>query len=151
MDRAAAEYWMREAIIEAHKAGTEGEIPVGAILLINEKIVARAHNHSIQVSDPTAHAEILALRQAAYTMRNYRLPGAILVVTVEPCVMCTGAIVHARVDELVFGAYDPKSGAVCSHFRLADAPQLNHKIEVIPGILAEDCGLILQDFFASRR
>jgi tRNA(adenine34) deaminase len=151
MDRAAAEYWMREAIIEAHKAGTEGEVPVGAILLINEKIVARAHNHSIQASDPTAHAEILVLRQAAYSMRNYRLPGSILVVTIEPCVMCTGAMIHARVDGLVFGAYDPKAGAVCSHFRLAEAPQLNHKIDVIPDVLAEECGLILQRFFESRR
>jgi tRNA(adenine34) deaminase len=151
MDQATAEYWMREAIVEAHKAGTEGEVPVGAILLINEKIVARAHNHSIQANDPTAHAEILVLRQAAYTMRNYRLPGSILVVTIEPCVMCTGAMIHARVDELVFGAYDPKAGAVCSHFRLADAPQLNHKITVIPAILADECGRVLQQFFETRR
>jgi tRNA(adenine34) deaminase len=151
MDRVAAESWMREAIVEAHKAGTEGEVPVGAILLVNEKIIARAHNHSIQTSDPSAHAEILALRQGAFGMRNYRLPGSILVVTIEPCVMCVGAMIHARVEELVFGALDPKAGAVHSHFHLTDTDQLNHRITVTAGILEEECGGLLRSFFESRR
>lgn len=151
MDRAAAEHWMREAILEARKAETEGEVPVGAVLLINGKIVARAHNRSLQASDPTAHAEILALRQAAQSMRNYRLPGSVLVVTVEPCAMCVGAMIHARVEELVFGAADPKAGAVRSHFHLASAPQLNHRIAVTAGILEEECGALLRAFFEARR
>jgi len=151
MDRAAAEYWMQEALIEARKAAAEGEAPVGAILLSNEKIIARAHNHCIQANDPTAHAEILALRQAAYSMRNYRLPGSVLVVTIEPCVMCAGALIQARVEELVFGAADPKAGAIESHFRLADAEPLNHRFEVTSGILAEECGDLLRSFFEARR
>lgn len=151
MERAAAEHWMREAIVEARRAETEGEVPVGAVLLINDKIVARAHNRSLQAGDPTAHAEILALRQAASCMRNYRLPGSVLVVTVEPCAMCIGAMIHARVEELVFGALDPKAGAVLSHFHLADAPQLNHRIAVTAGILEEECGALLRAFFAARR
>lgn len=151
MERAAAEHWMREAIVEARRAETEGEVPVGAVLLINDKIVARAHNRSLQAGDPTAHAEILALRQAASCMRNYRLPGSVLVVTVEPCAMCIGAMIHARVEELVFGAPDPKAGAVLSHFHLADAPQLNHRIAVTAGILEEECGALLRAFFAARR
>lgn len=151
MDLAAAESWMREAIAEARKAGTEGEVPVGAVLLVNDKIVARAHNRSVQASDPTAHAEILALRQAALSLRNYRLPGSVMVVTVEPCAMCVGAMIHARVEELVFGAADPKAGAVSSHFHLAAAPQLNHRIAVTAGILEEECGALLRAFFATRR
>jgi tRNA(adenine34) deaminase len=142
---------MREAISEAHKAESEGEVPVGAVLLINEKVVARAHNHSVQACDPTAHAEILALRQAAYAMRNYRLPGSILVATVEPCAMCAGALIHARVEGIIFGATDPKAGAILSHLRLADATHLNHKIEVTSGILEEECGALLRAFFEARR
>lgn len=151
MERAAAEHWMREAIVEARRAETEGEVPVGAVLLINDKIVARAHNRSLQASDPTAHAEVLALRQAARALRNYRLPGSVVVVTVEPCAMCLGAMIHARVEELVFGAADPKGGAVISHFRLADAPELNHRIAVTAGILEEECASLLRAFFAARR
>ncbi len=151
MNRETAEYWMREAIAEARKAEAEGEIPVGAVLLINEKIVRRGHNHCIRTSDPTSHAEVLALRHAAHSMRNYRLPGSILVVTVEPCVMCTGAMIQARVDELIYGAADPKAGAIDSHFGLADAAHLNHRVAVISGILGEECGALLREFFASRR
>lgn len=151
MERAAAECWMREAIAEARRAETEGEVPVGAVLLINGKIVARGHNRSIGENDPTAHAEILVLRQAASCMRNYRLPGSVLIVTVEPCAMCIGAMIHARVEELVFGAPDPKAGAVLSHFHLADAPPLNHRIAVTAGILEEECASLLRAFFASRR
>ena len=151
MERASAERWMREALEEARRAEPEGEIPVGAIILINEKIVGRAHNHSIRSHDPTAHAEVLALRHAAHSMRNYRLPGSILVVTVEPCLMCVGALIHARVDEIVFGAPDPKAGAVQSVFQMANVPQLNHQIAVTSGVLAEECGGLLRAFFESRR
>ncbi len=151
MDRATAEYWMREALVEAAKAEAEGEVPVGAILLVNEKIVGRGHNHSIRSHDPTAHAEILALRHATHSMRNYRLPGSILVVTVEPCVMCVGAMIHARVEQMVYGAADPKAGAVDTHLHLADSPILNHRIEVVSGICEEECCSLLKAFFQARR
>lgn len=151
MDQATAELWMREALIEARKAGVEGEVPIGAVLLLNEKIVGRGHNHSISLHDPSAHAEILALRQAARNLRNYRLPDSIMVVTIEPCVMCVGAMIHARVETVIYGASDPKSGAVDSHFHLAGASQLHHKIQVVSGILGEECGSLLKSFFMSRR
>jgi tRNA(adenine34) deaminase len=151
MDPETAVCWMREALAEARKAEAEGEVPVGAVLLINGKIVGRAHNRSIATHDPTAHAEILALRHAAHLMCNYRLPGSALLVTVEPCVMCAGALIQARVEELIYGAADPKAGAIESHFHLADAAQLNHRIEVTPGVLAEECGALLRAFFESRR
>ena len=151
MDRVKAEMWMREALIEAGKAEAEGEVPVGAVLLINEKIVGRGHNHSVRANDPSSHAEILALRHAGHNMRNYRLPGSILVVTIEPCVMCTGALIHARVDEVVYGAPDPKGGALDSHFHLGDADTLNHRIMVTSGILADECSGMLRTFFESRR
>jgi len=142
---------MHEALEEAQRAETEGEVPVGAIILINEKIVGRGHNHSIRSHDPTAHAEILALRHAAHSMRNYRLPGSILVVTIEPCLMCVGALIHARIDEVVFGAADPKAGAVQSVFQMANVPRLNHQIAVTSGVLADECGSLLRAFFESRR
>lgn len=151
MDLATAEFWMREALAEAAKAADEGEVPIGAILLVNEKIVGRGHNHCIRTHDPTAHAEVLALRHGAHSMRNYRLPGSILVVTVEPCVMCIGAMIHARVEQLIYGAIDPKAGAIQSHFNLADSTVLNHRIEVRAGILEEECGSLLKAFFQSRR
>jgi tRNA(adenine34) deaminase len=151
MNRAQAEFWMREALIEAQKAEAEGEVPVGAVLLVNEKIVGRGHNHCIRSHDPTAHAEILALRHGAHSMRNYRLPGSILVVTIEPCVMCAGALIQARVEELIYGAPDLKAGAIHSHFNLASATQLNHCLEVTSGILVEECAHLLRTFFESRR
>ena len=151
MERASAERWMREALEEAQRAEAEGEVPVGAIILINEKIVGRGHNHSIRSHDPTAHAEVLALRHAAHNMRNYRLPGSILVVTIEPCLMCVGALIHARVDEIVFGAADPRAGAVQSVFQMANVPQPNHQIAVTSGVLADECGGLLRAFFESRR
>jgi tRNA(adenine34) deaminase len=151
MERTAAERWMQEALEEARRAEAQGEIPVGAIVLINEKVVGRGHNHSIRSHDPTAHAEVVALRHAAHSMRNYRLPGSILVVTVEPCMMCVGAMIHARVDELIFGAADPKAGAVQSVFQMASVPQLNHQIAVTPGVLAEECAGLLRAFFEPLR
>jgi len=151
MDPASAESWMREALEEAGKAQAEGEVPVGAILLINGKIVGRGHNHSIRTNDPTAHAEILALRRAAHAMRNYRLPGSILIVTLEPCIMCAGAMIQARVETLIYGAADPKGGAIRSNFFVSDSPRLNHKIEVISGILEQESSEFLRAFFDSRR
>ena len=151
MDRMAAEFWMREALEEARKAQAEGEVPVGAVLLINQKIIGRGHNHSIRTHDPTAHAEILALRHGAHNMHNYRLPGSVLVVTIEPCIMCIGAMVQARVEQLVFGATDPKAGAVHSHFHLASSEHLNHTIEVTAGILENECCDLLRCFFQSLR
>ena len=151
MDRQNAEFWMREALLEARKAESHGEVPVGAVLLVNDKIVARGHNRSIQAHDPTGHAEIVALRHAAQAFHNYRIPGSVLVVTIEPCVMCVGAMIHARVETLIYGAPDPKAGAVSSHFGLAEAPQLNHRISVTAGVLEEECRALVQAFFESRR
>jgi tRNA(adenine34) deaminase len=151
MDRATAELWMRAALAEARDAGAEGEVPVGAVVLVNDKIVGRAHNHSVRLRDPTAHAEVLALRRAAHGLGNYRLPGSVVVVTIEPCAMCVGAMIHARVEQLVYGAADPKAGAVDSHLGLAAAPHLNHTIDVVSGVLARECGDLLRAFFESRR
>ncbi len=151
MDQENAEHWMHEALEEARKAESAGEIPVGAVVLINNKIVGRGHNSSIRLHDPTAHAEILALRMAARSMKNYRLPGSVLVVTVEPCVMCAGAMIQARVEEVVYGAADPKAGALDSHFHLAAAAQLNHQFAVTPFVLEDQCSSILRAFFAARR
>lgn len=151
MDQTAMELWMREALLEAEKAGEKGEVPVGALLLINDKIVAREHNSCIHLHDPTAHAEILALRSAAHSMKNYRLPGSILVVTIEPCAMCVGAAIHARVEKVIYGAPDSKAGAIHSNFGLATAPQLNHRIEALPGILEGECSSLLRTFFQARR
>jgi len=151
MDLETAEAWMREAISEARKAETEGEVPVGAILLLNERIIGRGHNGSIQKHDPTAHAEILALRQGAYYCGNYRLPGSILIVTIEPCIMCVGAMINARVEEVIYGATDPKTGAIRSCFQLADSSLLNHRLRVTSGVLEDECGSLLKSFFATRR
>ncbi len=151
MDSAAAECWMREALSEAREAEAAGEVPVGAVVLLNGKIVGRGRNNLIGGRDPTAHAEIVALRQAARNVANYRLPGSILVVTIEPCVMCVGAMIQARVEELIYGAADPKAGAVHSRYQLAEENLLNHRIKVTSGVLEEECGAILKAFFASRR
>jgi len=151
MDLATAECWMREALSEARKAESEGEVPVGAVVLLNEKIIGRGHNHPILEHDPTAHAEIIALRQATHNYANYRLPGSILIVTIEPCIMCVGAMILARVEEVIYGAADPKSGAVRSCYQIADDNRLNHKIQVRSGILEEECGSLMSSFFASRR
>jgi tRNA(adenine34) deaminase len=151
MDTESAECWMREAMLEARKAEAEGEVPVGAVLLVDGKIFGRGHNSSIQLHDPTAHAEIAALRQASRNIMNYRLPGSVLIVTMEPCIMCVGAMIQARVEEVIFGAADLKAGAIHSCFRLAEAFPLNHKIRVMPGILESDCSALLKKFFSARR
>ena len=151
MDLTTAENWMREALDEARMAGDEGEVPVGALVLLNGKIVGRGHNSPIHTCDPTAHAEIVALRHAARSAGNYRLPGATLIVTIEPCVMCVGAMIQARVDELIYGARDPKAGAVHSIFRIADTEELNHRINATGGIMEEECAALIKEFFAARR
>jgi len=145
------EPYMREALLEASRAERLGEVPVGAVVELCGKIIGRGYNRPISAGDPTAHAEIVALREAARSVVNYRLAGARLFVTIEPCPMCAGACLHARIRTLVFGALDPKTGAVRSRYRLLDDPHHNHRIEVIAGVLEDDCGQKLQQFFRERR
>ena len=142
---------MRAALAEAALAAGSGEVPVGAVVLIDNEIVAQGHNSSIGNSDPSAHAEIIALRRAAERLGNYRLPAATLYVTLEPCVMCVGAIVQARIGRVVFGAYDAKAGALGSAADLSDSKALNHRFEINGGLLADECSALLQQFFKSRR
>ncbi len=144
-------FWMTEALAEATQADTEGEVPVGAVIVLNDTIVSRGHNQSIRLRDPTGHAEILALRAAAGSLDNYRLPGTTLYVTVEPCLMCMGALLQARVQRIVFGCYDPKAGAAGSLYDVSNDPRLNHQIEVTAGVKEEECRTVLQNFFRSRR
>ena len=145
------EHFMRLALEQARQAERDGEVPVGATLVVGGQVVARGSNRTVADLDPTAHAEIVALRAAAKAIGNYRLAGATLYVTIEPCAMCAGAIVQARVERLVYGTDDPKGGAVRSCFAILNDPQLNHRVEVTPGILAEECLALLQAFFAARR
>jgi tRNA(adenine34) deaminase len=143
--------FMKAALAEAKVAATAGEIPVGAVLVRNGEIVARGLNRPVQDNDPTAHAEVMAIRAAAAEERNYRLADSTLYVTLEPCPMCVGAMLHARIGRLVFGAYDPKSGAAGSVIDLCDDRRFNHRIEVNGGLLEEQCSGLLQDFFTKRR
>lgn len=143
--------FMQAAIEEAQLAAQRGEVPVGAVLVIEDQIMVRAGNRTIADCDPTAHAEVIALREAAKAVGNYRLPSSTLYVTIEPCAMCAGAMIQARVERLVYGADDPKGGAVRSCFSMLDHPQLNHRVDVTPGVLAEEAAAMLRDFFAARR
>jgi len=143
--------FMRAALAEAKVAGQANEVPVGAVVVRNGEIIGRGLNRPIQDADPTAHAEILALRAAAAGEKNYRLNGATLYVTLEPCPMCVGAMLHARIDRLVFGAYDPKSGAAGSVIDLCEDRRLNHQVEVNGGLMEEQCAGLLKQFFESRR
>jgi tRNA(adenine34) deaminase len=143
--------FMREALREAERAAAAGEVPVGAIVVNGSGIVGRGHNQPITAGDPTAHAEVVALREAARTMGNYRLTGVRLYVTVEPCLMCVGAMVHARVGTLIFGTREPKAGAVVSAQQALSHPALNHRVEVVEGVLAEESRELLQRFFQARR
>jgi tRNA(adenine34) deaminase len=145
------ETFMRAALDEALRGSSAGEVPVGAVVVLDGEIVGRGFNQPIGSHDPTAHAEIVAIRAAAGAVGNYRLVGATLYVTIEPCLMCVGAMVHARVGTLVFGAPEPKAGAVVSSCRAHEFPSLNHRIEVVGGVLEEDCRAIIQEFFKSRR
>ena len=139
------------ALEEAKRAGEEGEVPVGAVLVSGGQVIARGRNRPIAMSDPTAHAEILALREAATNTGNYRLPGCTLYVTIEPCAMCAGALLQARVGRLVFGAEDPKAGAVRSLYTLLEDERLNHRVEVTAGVLPQECREVLRTFFRERR
>ena len=145
------ELFMRSALDEARRALDLGEVPIGAVIVIDDAIVGRACNQPIAAVDPTAHAEVLALRAAAAKVGNYRLTDAVLYVTIEPCLMCVGALVHARVREVVFGAAEPKTGALMSAVRGAELPGLNHRFAVTGGVLEEDCRALMQEFFRERR
>jgi tRNA(adenine34) deaminase len=145
------ERWMALALDEARRAAEEGEVPVGAVVVMSGRLVGRGHNAPIALSDPTAHAEIVALRAAARATGNYRLEGATLYATVEPCLMCCGGALHARIGRVVYGAADPKGGAVASLYRVLDDPRLNHRVAVTGGVLAAACGEQLSEFFRARR
>ncbi len=142
---------MRHCLELAHRAAEQGEVPVGAVLVKDDRVIARGWNCPISTHDPTAHAEIIALRAGGRALNNYRLVGSTLYVTLEPCAMCMAAIVHARVKRLVFGATDPKRGAVCNALQLAEADFLNHKVEWVGGVLEQECSRLLKDFFLGRR
>jgi tRNA(adenine34) deaminase len=145
------EFFMRQALDLAREAAAAGEVPAGAVVVRHGEILGRGHNSPIGSRDPTAHAEILALRQAAAALGNYRLEGAVLYSTLEPCVMCAGALVAARVDRLVFGARDLRFGGVRSKFRLADTEILNHRVTISEGVLGAECAELIQSFFERRR
>ena len=151
MQQVSTETWMRCALELATRAEAEGEVPVGALVVLNEEIIGEGWNRPISSHDPTAHAEIVALRAAAAKLGNYRLTGATLYVTLEPCPMCAGAIVHARVARVVFGATDPLAGAAGSVFNLLESSALNHRVQLVGGVLAEECGTRLRAFFQARR
>ena len=145
------EEYMELALDEARAAAQRGEVPVGAVVVVGDRVLARAGNRTISDCDPSAHAEVVALRAAAQALGNHRLGGATLYVTVEPCIMCAGAMLQARIARLVYGCDDPKGGAARSCFAAFDHPALNHRVEVSAGLLAEECAGALQAFFAARR
>ena len=145
------EKWMGLALEQARKAEEEGEVPVGAVLVKDGLLIAKAHNHPLSSNDPTAHAEIQLLRAAGKKLKNYRLTGTSLYVTLEPCAMCLGAIMHARVEQVVFGAYDPKTGVCGSSENLIDAKCFNHKINLASGVMENESKQLLMNFFNSRR
>ena|SRR5687767_4187623 len=142
---------MQAALDEARRGLSAGEVPIGAVLVMDGRIVARAFNQPIGASDPTAHAEVLVLREAARLAGNYRLTGATVYVTLEPCLMCVGALVHARVREVVYGAAEPKTGALISTIRALESPGLNHRFTVTPGVLEGPCRELVQEFFRGKR
>lgn len=145
------EHWMQQAMELAHKAQDEDEVPVGAVLVKDDKLIGSGWNQPISASDPTAHAEIVSMREASSRLGNYRLPGTTLYVTLEPCTMCVGAMIHARIERLVFGAYEPRTGAVCSVFDIIQSDEHNHRIQFQGGILEDECASLLKEFFKSRR
>lgn len=150
-DTTLDERWMREALQLAQQAADVGEVPVGAVLVEDGEIIGAGFNQPIRTCDATAHAEVVTLRSASQFRQNYRLPGTTLYVTLEPCTMCLGALIHARVDRLVFGASEPKAGAVISRARLTEAEYFNHRLAFTPGVLEAECSALLQSFFQSRR
>ena len=143
--------FMGLALEEARRAAAEGEVPVGAVVVLDGRVIGRGHNRPIASKDPTAHAEIVAMRQAALSVRNYRLPGAVLYATVEPCAMCCGAALHARLARVVYGAPDPKAGAARTLYRLLDDPRMNHQASITGGVRSSECAALLTDFFRVRR
>jgi tRNA(adenine34) deaminase len=145
------EHWIRQALLLARRAEAAGEVPVGAVVVQDDAVIGEGWNHPIGSHDPTAHAEIQALRAAGAALGNYRLNGCTLYVTLEPCPMCVGAMIHARIARLVYGASDPKTGAAGGAFDLLNAPQHNHRIETTAGVLADECGVQLKSFFQTRR
>jgi len=151
IDRAADERYMEMALEEAKLARQGGEVPVGAVLVKEDRVLARDHNRSIELNDPTAHAEILVLRKAGELEKNYRLIHTVMYVTAEPCPMCASAMVHGRISRLVFGTHEPKFGAVESRFRFLDDLSLNHRIQVVGGILKKECSELLKSFFRGKR
>ncbi len=146
------EHYMELALEEGRKAESAGEVPVGAIVIDERgEVIGRGFNHPISAADPAAHAEIMALRDAASRVRNYRLTGTTLYCTLEPCIMCAGAMIHARIQRIVFGAPDPKAGAAGSLYNVLSDPRLNHSLEIVRGVRLEECSAVLQNFFRSRR
>jgi len=145
------ETFMAEALAEARRAAAEGEVPIGAVLVVEGRIAGRGRNARERLRDPTAHAEILALQEAARTLGRWRLTGSTMYATLEPCPMCAGALVNARVDRLVYGVADPKAGAVDTLFDIVRDARLNHRVAVTSGVLAEECGAMLREFFRERR
>jgi tRNA(adenine34) deaminase len=145
------ETWMQHALTLAQRAAAQGEVPVGALVVLDGRVIGEGWNQPIQRHDPTAHAEIMALRAAAAAVGNYRLSACTLYVTLEPCIMCAGAIIHARIQRLVFGAADPKAGAVNAVYDVISQPRLNHRLDWTGGVLEAECGQLLRDFFRQRR
>lgn len=152
-DATAADYtaWMQRALALAAHAAEHGEVPVGALVIVDGQVVGEGWNQPIATSDPTSHAEIVAIREACRAVHNYRLSGAILVVTVEPCLMCVGAMIHARIGTVVYGAPEPRAGALGSATAAHETPGLNHRLAVIGGVLADECRVLMQSFFRARR
>ena len=143
---------MNLVLEEAKKAGQKDEVPVGALVVTEKgKVLSSSHNQAISLCDPTAHAEIIAIRRAALKIKNYRLLNTTLYVTIEPCIMCMGAIIHARISTVVFGAFDPKWGGAGSLYNFSDDTRLNHQLEIVPGICEDECKALMQDFFRSKR
>ena len=145
------EFWMGFALAEAQHAATVGEVPIGAVIVLNNEIIGHSHNQPISSCDPTAHAEIMALRAAAQRIENYRLTDATVYATIEPCAMCAGAVVNARIKRLVYGATEPRHGAIHSIFQICTNSSLNHQVEVTAGVKEEDCKRLMQTFFKARR
>ena len=144
-------FWMQRALELAQQAESLGEVPIGAVLVKNDQIIGEGYNAPISQHDPTAHAEIMALRDAAHRLGNYRLLNTTLYVTIEPCVMCAGALVHARIQDVVFGAVEPRTGAIGSVFDILQSSRLNHQVNVRGGVMAQECAALMQNFFKRRR
>ena len=151
MPKKSDQFWMSNAVELAKQAGELGEVPVGAVLILDDKMIGKGRNQSIELNDPSAHAEIQALREGASKIGNYRLIGSKIYVTIEPCTMCLGAMVHARIEKLVFGAKEPKSGAVTSANDILRQNSFNHRFKVLDGILEDECSQLMKNFFRARR